>query len=524
MSDDATTRPRPGLSAALQEATEAGLQVTLRLVYSESHPARPPERFAALSPTGGRTAVIGRNPGEGADDEVPVRIDFDTWASRRHASATLVHLGDSPGVMVVDHGSHNGTFIDGKRVVHRDVARTGQILRIGGSIFTIALESPSRRAEILAKHPPPAGLVVDSWASVTLWERLAAVAQSDDGVLLLGELGTGKSILARHLHDLSARKAGPFVRHNASAIPLNLEEATLFGVAAGFIPGVRQKQGLLETASGGTLFLDELSEMPLAAQVKLLDAFDPRDATYCSVGSTDRRPTRCRLVSATNRDPFALIDSGVVRHDLLSRLVVAQLTVSPLAARRADILPIFWRACGAAKLGLDSLSRAELAEAMLLAPWTENVRGLLGLVKRMTHGEALTLALINDQGSRGERTSPVAPLSATSTQERSAGAWPLKPNQLLDLFSQHDFNVSQAADEVDRRRETVARAAASAFGSGGKPTILRAYAVYRASGRAPTAAELSRAHTLFVESADDPSLGPLREAWQAGGVIPESLD
>lgn len=516
MSDDATTRPRPGLEEALRAASEDGLKVCLRLVFSESCAGPAPPMAHALAPGPARSVKIGRKPGPGPALAIP----FDSWSSRHHATVTLVHLGDGPGVMVEDQGSQNGTFIDGARVRHREVARPGQLVRVGGSVFVVGFEPPERRAAILAEHRAPAGLVLESWPSVALWGRLAAIAASDDAVLLLGELGTGKSILAEHLHALSPRRDGPFVRYNASALPPNLEEATLFGVVAGFIPTVKKKSGLLETAAGGTLFLDELSEIPLAAQVKLLDAFDPRAPTYYPVGSDTPRSTRCRLVTATNRDPFALIEAGEMRHDLLSRVVVAQLTVPPLRERREDILPLFWQALGEVGVPTDLIPRAELAEALLLSPWSENVRGLRALAKRLGHGEQLTLELIAQQGSRGSRGSGGSPSgSAASTAPSQApearqATWPLPPEGLLELLERHDLNVSQVADTVGRRRETVARAISAAFGKGGKPTVLKALEVYRASGRAPDAESLADAYELWVTRAEDPALDADRRRWR----------
>lgn len=160
-------------------------------------------------------------------------------------------------------------------------------------------------------HPPAPELDTRSWCALQLWGQQSWLAHSDEPVLLLGEVGTEKTRLARNLHRLSAKSGGLFISYSCSAIPHNLEEATLFGVVVGgFIPSVKEKKEWLTLAAGGTLFLDELADMPLLAQAKMLDAFDPTELSVVPVGATRRVPTTCRLASATNRDVFSIANQG----------------------------------------------------------------------------------------------------------------------------------------------------------------------------------------------------------------------
>jgi DNA-binding NtrC family response regulator len=309
-------------------------------------------------------------------------------------------------------------------------------------------------------------------------------------VLLTGPVGTGKTRLAQHLHERS-RRPGPFVAFNCSAIPVNLEEATLFGVASGFIPGVREREGWVVRARAGTLFLDELAEMPLVAQAKLLDAFDPTDPGFIPVGGTARvRPT-CRLVSATNRDVFALAAAGTLRQDLLSRIVVAQVAVPSLAERREDLIELLDRALhrrGATMEG--AVPTAELAEALLLARWTENVRGLESLAARLSLGERLSADEVRRHAERGLEGAPVSEGAAPHPARLAASRplrplWPPEPAELLTLLREHDFNVAAAAAAIGRRRETLSRLTTATFGAGGAAAARRAFRIYEETGRVP---------------------------------------
>ena len=509
MSDPgATTLPRGDLSRRAG-AAEAP-QLYLRLVYGEwAAPADPALGTIAAFAKGATPLTIGRVP---AGDHT-LALPADRWASRNHARFLPVVAGRERGLLVEDLGSRNGTQVDGQPAQGRVGVVAGQVVRVGSTLFVVAEAPLDRRSQVLDDAPPPADLVLWSWPMVELWERMSRVAPSPAGVLLLGELGTGKTRLAEEIHRLSGA-GGPFVPHNCSAIPLNLEEATLFGIVAGFIPSVKARQGLITMARGGTLFLDEVADMPPGAQAKLLDAFDPRQGSYLPVGGNKRLETQCRLLCATNRPVYG----GEVRHDLISRLVVTQLTVPPLRDRREDIMPLF-RAALARGGQPDAQPGVEAAEAMLLAPWTENVRGLESLATRAVIGEAIDPALVREHASRGATprpgtSSPHSPSGrpAAAPAAPATAAWPPSPAELLAVLDRHHWNVKDAAEEFGRRRETVSRQLTRSFGSGGKASAQRAHQVWRRTGKVP-GPDVDAAHALFFEQPETSETAAARQAW-----------
>jgi len=519
----------------------------LRVVYAEGLAHDDPfiGRVVPIGDGYPDDIVIGRAP----DEDTPhLLIEFDAWASRSHTRVAHFRVGDQQGLVISDLHSRNGTWVDGVRIGQRTPVSAGQVVRVGSTLLVVGQAPLGNDGKPIGPRvgaPPQFRMATPRM--VELWDRLCALAASDVGVLVLGEMGTGKTHLARLLHDGSARRSGPFVPHNCSAIPVNLEEATLFGVVAGFIPTVKQKEGLLAAARGGTLFLDELADMPPLAQAKLLDAFDPSVMSYLPVGASKRVSTDCRLVCATNRDVFELAKTGVLRQDLLSRLVVGQVTVPPLRERREDLLAIFTDALGSARALIADkpcLPNVELADAVLNAHWTENVRGLKGLATRFALGEALTpedVVTHADRGFAGTARDPQelaskvvlttarrsndapAPPAAPSPKV-SARIWPPRPEELLEALASVDWNVKSCAELYDRRRETVARLMRQLFGEGGKLTAQRAYRVWRESDRVPAPAQLHTVFDLFFERPDGPETEAARQLWRRSGVAPEALE
>jgi PAS domain S-box-containing protein len=171
---------------------------------------------------------------------------------------------------------------------------------------------------------------------VGMFDILPAVAQSDAPVLILGESGTGKELLARAVHDLSARKNGPFVAVNCGALPETLLESELFGYRKGaFTDAKHDKPGRFDRAKNGTLFLDEIGDMPKPVQAKLLRVLQER--MYEPLGATEAVKADARIVAATNRDLAAMTESGEFRKDLYYRVNVMPFTLPPLRERAADI-------------------------------------------------------------------------------------------------------------------------------------------------------------------------------------------
>lgn len=166
------------------------------------------------------------------------------------------------------------------------------------------------------------------------------VASVDSTVLILGESGVGKDVIAKLIHGLSDRKEGPFIKINCGAIPETLLESELFGYEAGAFTGARKKRklGLIEIADGGTLFLDEVAELSLNLQVKLLQVI--QEKTFIRLGDTNERKVDIRIIAATNKDIKAMVRDGKFREDLFYRLNVVQISILPLRERKEDIIPL----------------------------------------------------------------------------------------------------------------------------------------------------------------------------------------
>ena len=209
-----------------------------------------------------------------------------------------------------------------------------------------------------------------------LASRLAGVARSGVNVLLHGETGTGKEIIAQALHQGSPRRDRPFVGLNCAALPDNLFESELFGHRAGAFTGAgRDKPGLLESAHGGTFFMDEIGDMPLPLQIKLLRVMQERQVRR--VGEVETRPVDIRFVAATHKDLTREIEAGRFRLDLYYRLKVVSLEIPPLRQRPEDILPLL--ACFLRRADRDPtrLRITDAATAALHAwRWPGNVREL----------------------------------------------------------------------------------------------------------------------------------------------------
>ncbi|WP_297670870.1 sigma 54-interacting transcriptional regulator [uncultured Desulfovibrio sp.] len=182
--------------------------------------------------------------------------------------------------------------------------------------------------------------VVRSQTMQRLYAEAAGIAETDATVLLLGETGVGKDVVARHIHSVSRRAEAPFVKVDCGSIPENLIETELFGYVPGSFSGASKngKAGLVEAASGGTLFLDEIGELPMTMQSRLLRVL--QDWEVLRVGATAPKKVDVRVIAATNKDLEHEVARGAFRSDLYYRLKVAVLHIPPLRSRKVDILPL----------------------------------------------------------------------------------------------------------------------------------------------------------------------------------------
>ncbi len=242
----------------------------------------------------------------------------------------------------------------------------------------------SSLVQAIGDIPPEAIVFGTSEAMLALRERLGKVAGANVPVLIHGESGTGKDIIARLVHALSPWKTGPFVKVNCPAIPGTLLESELFGYERGAFTGAYgAKPGRVEMAHRGTLFLDEISELDMSLQSKLLQLL--QDGQFCRIGAQADKKVEVRIVCATNRRLEEEIENGTFRQDLFYRINVVNLFMPPLRERRGDIE-------GLAKYFLDYYNRkynckarpisAELMEVLQKYHWPGNIRELENLMKR----------------------------------------------------------------------------------------------------------------------------------------------
>jgi len=271
----------------------------------------------------------------------------------------------------------------------------GFVQAVSRALDTLHDSSPplDHLRSIPANEDPTATLVARSAAMHEVEELVALAASSPSTVLLMGETGAGKEVVARQLHTRSDRAPEPFVAINCAAFPEALLESELFGHVKGAFTGAdRSKPGLFEVAGRGTLFLDEIAEMELSLQAKLLRVLQEREIR--PIGATRALPVHCRIVAATNRELQEEVRTGQFREDLYYRLNVFPIRVPPLRERRRDILPLarhFLALHGPREGKRDchlSLATAQLLESY---GWPGNVREL--------ENEMLRVLMLTPSGS-----------------------------------------------------------------------------------------------------------------------------
>jgi len=239
-------------------------------------------------------------------------------------------------------------------------------------------------------------LVGTSLATANLTRAIERAARADSTVLIAGETGTGKELVARGIHRAGPRRDRPFVAVNCSALPESLLESQLFGHQKGAFTGAdRDRRGILETAAGGTIFLDEIGEMPLSLQSKILRPLDARE--FFPIGSTTPLPVTARFIAATNCDLKSLVQAGRFREDLYYRLTPLEIPIPPLRERPEDI-PVIARHLLTGIAASMNRDVPELDPAVLMAfehhDWPGNVRELANVLERaMILNEGPTIAL-----------------------------------------------------------------------------------------------------------------------------------
>jgi two-component system, NtrC family, response regulator AtoC len=286
-------------------------------------------------------------------------------------------------------------------------------------------------------------------------ERVAATPRTT--ILVTGESGVGKELVARAVHEHSARSAGPFVAVNCAALSEGLLEAELFGYEAGAFTGgnARGAEGLVRAAEGGTLFLDEIGELALPLQSKLLRVLQER--AYRKVGGTEDLPMDARIVAATNRDLVEMVEEGSFREDLFYRVNVLSIHVPPLRERKSDIalMARHFLAEIAAELGRPALEYSEAAiERLENAPWPGNVRELRNGVERaaiLAESRILPEHLVATTEGRPEPALGVLPDVEPGDMKLKS----LEEAHIRRVIAQCTGNRSKAARELGINRTTL---------------------------------------------------------------------
>lgn len=226
--------------------------------------------------------------------------------------------------------------------------------------------------------------VGDSPITIQIKEKVSKVAKTEAIVLLLGESGVGKEVVANHIHYLSHRKNKPYIQINCGAIPKDLIEAELFGYEKGAFTGAQSsKKGLLEAANGGTVLLDEIGEMPLPLQVKLLRTLQTQ--TITRLGGTQKKKLNIRFIAATNKDLKQEVMNGTFREHLYYRLNVVPIKIPPLRDRKEDIVPLtmFFLEKFNKKYRQQKVFSPETLQVFQDFNWPGNVRQLQNIIERL---------------------------------------------------------------------------------------------------------------------------------------------
>lgn len=294
-------------------------------------------------------------------------------------------------------------------------------------------------------------------ALLEVLDSASRVAHTDATVLILGETGTGKELIARAIHLNSLRKDRPFVIINCGAIPAELLESELFGhVKGSFTGAVNHKKGKVEMADGGTIFLDEIGEMPLDLQVRLLRLLQEREIE--KVGATSRIHVDVRIVAATHRNLETLVAEGKFREDLYYRLAVIPITVPPVRDREGDVADLVHHFFEHSKM---RYGRPELQLAPSTLPyflnyrWPGNVRELENLMERLvllSRSEQVTPA---DLPERLRQVVPSAEPHLAASSGGGTGLKTVERDLILQVMRQCNWNKSQAARQLDISRKTL---------------------------------------------------------------------
>lgn len=399
-------------------------------------------------------------------------------AAKAEVALLDLQLGDLDGLEVLRQSQGSPT-----RVIvvtgHGTIAAAVEAMRLGAvnfvqkpidapALLPLLEDAAAASGAESTQDAAELGMAGHSAALERTRERIRRAAPTDETVLVTGESGAGKELIARALHRESPRAQGPFIAFNCAQAHRDLFDAELFGhVRGAFTGAVQDRQGLFREAQGGTLFLDEVGELPLSAQAKLLRVLETR--TVRPVGGSKEEPIDVRVVAATNRNLREEVKKGEFREDLFFRLEVLAIHVPPLRDRREDIAPIARTLLARIEKerGRPLLLGEDAAEELSRYDWPGNVRELANVLKRASifvSGEELTGAGVREAigGSIFGHPEARAAQEAPPTSSSSLGAdeltlSDLEKRHILETFERMGGNVTHVAQALGIDRRTLQR-------------------------------------------------------------------
>ncbi|NRA00801.1 MAG: sigma-54-dependent Fis family transcriptional regulator [Myxococcales bacterium] len=404
-------------------------------------------RIVVIDPAG---ATFGRGCADAAT--IVMGIVGAREASLRRARK-LTRSAPHAALVVVGHG------LDADRAVALMRAGASDVVSLPRDSREVVERCVGRKAPAAAAAP--SGLIGTGFAMLRLREDVATVGPTDASVLITGETGVGKGLVARELHRISKRSPEPFVAVNCAALAPSVIESELFGHERGAFTGaIERRIGCFERAERGTIFLDEIADLPLAQQAKLLRVLQERE--YERVGGSKTKHMGARVIAATNRDLRAAVAAGGFRADLMYRLEVFHIRVPPLRERVSDIRDLVETgvADAASRLGCRPFEvPAEFLHTLESRTWPGNVRELNNLLERLlirSRGRVVDISAIGDAGL-GLDTGPngrraIASENAASPRE---GVKRAERESIASALASARGNVAKAARALGWPRSTL---------------------------------------------------------------------
>jgi len=403
--------------------------------------------------------------------ELPDLVLLDIWMPRMDGIETLRKLKELyPALLIIMMSGHGtietavkSTKMGAYDFIEKPLSLDKLLVCIRNALGMMRLKDENETLRELAFRERQ--MTGSSPAMAKLKEQILLVAPSNASVLITGENGTGKELVARSIHFHSHRKDGPFVEVNCAAIPEELIESELFGHEKGAFTGaVAQRKGRFDLADGGTLFLDEIGDMSLKTQAKVLRILQERK--FERVGGTRTIEVDVRIIAATNKVLEDEIRAGTFREDLYYRLNVVPFIVPPLRERRDDIpllvehfLEMFCRREGLER----KMVTPEALEMLVNCAWPGNVRELKNVVERlviMTPGKSITASHIPESIAYGDASRDAgtgrldAVLELGSLREAREE---FEKEFILQKLEEHNWNISKTAESIELERSNLYR-------------------------------------------------------------------